>query len=145
MSARRRRIAPKKDGGLKRLNGRHDAQTIKRGYLKILNNVGNNESSIYRRRKHSVRFKNEHEVLHGETGNAGCEEVTAVSISSDKDDNASTCPDGDLFDPGEDGIDDFEQTDREIVLDIRFPKRLSCMAHTLQLAAGSRSEGVRKP
>ncbi|VDM38605.1 unnamed protein product [Toxocara canis] len=30
--------------GLKRLDGRHDAQTIKRGYLKILNSVGINES-----------------------------------------------------------------------------------------------------
>ncbi|KHN70781.1 hypothetical protein Tcan_18913 [Toxocara canis] len=34
--------------GLKRLNGRHDAQTIKRGYLKILNRVGINESSTYK-------------------------------------------------------------------------------------------------
>ncbi|VDM33826.1 unnamed protein product, partial [Toxocara canis] len=91
--------------GFKRLNGRQ---------LKILNSVGINESSIYRVVTDSdanimCAFKNEYEVLHGETGNPGCEEVTAVSISSDEDDNASTSSDGDLFDSGEDEIDDFEE------------------------------------
>ncbi|VDM41241.1 unnamed protein product [Toxocara canis] len=90
-------------------------------------------------------FKNEYEVLYDETGSAGCEEITAVSISSDEDDSASTCSDGDLLDFGEDEIDDFEEADRKIGLDMRFPKRLSCMAHTLQLAAGKRSECVRMP
>ncbi|KHN87035.1 hypothetical protein Tcan_11214 [Toxocara canis] len=33
---------------LKRLKGRHDAKTVKRGYLKILNSMGISESSIYR-------------------------------------------------------------------------------------------------
>ncbi|VDM38217.1 unnamed protein product [Toxocara canis] len=61
-----------------------------------------------------------------ETGNAGCEEVTAVSISRGEDDNASTCSEGDLFDSGEDEIDDFEEADRKIGPDMRFPKRLSC-------------------
>ncbi|KHN86476.1 hypothetical protein Tcan_13180 [Toxocara canis] len=90
-------------------------------------------------------FKNEHEALHGETGHAGCEEVTAVSISRDEDDNASTCSDGDLFDSSEDEIDDFEETDGKIGLDMRFPKRLSCMAHTLQLAlaGGLKASGCR--
>ncbi|KHN82075.1 hypothetical protein Tcan_14839 [Toxocara canis] len=100
--------------GLKRLNRRHDPQTTNRGYLKILNSVSVNEPSIYRVITDSgenvvCTFKNEYEVLHGETGNAGCEEVTAVSISSDEDDNASTCSDGDLFGSGEDEIDDFEE------------------------------------
>ncbi|KHN72255.1 hypothetical protein Tcan_12160 [Toxocara canis] len=63
-----------------------------------------------------------------------CEEATAASISSDEDDNASACSDGDLFDSGEDEIDDFEEADRKIGPDMRFPKRLSCTAHTLQLA-----------
>ncbi|VDM49820.1 unnamed protein product [Toxocara canis] len=53
--------------GLKRLNGHHDAQTIKRGCLKILNSMGINESSIYRMVTDSdtniVRaFKNEYET-----------------------------------------------------------------------------------
>ncbi|KHN84008.1 hypothetical protein Tcan_09101 [Toxocara canis] len=96
--------------GLKRLNGRHDAQTIRRGYLKILNSVGINESSIFRVVTDSGAnlvcvFKNEYEVLYDVAGNAGYEEVTAVSISSDEDDNTSTCSDGDLFDSGEDEID----------------------------------------
>uniref|UniRef100_A0A183V322 Phosphotransferase n=1 Tax=Toxocara canis TaxID=6265 RepID=A0A183V322_TOXCA len=120
------------------LNGRHDAQTIKRGYLKILNSVGINESSIYRVVTDSganvvCAFTDECEVLHGKTGNAGCEEVTTVSISSDEDDNASTCSGGNLFDSGEDEID-FEEADRKIGLDVRFLKRLSCMVYTLQLA-----------
>ncbi|VDM39697.1 unnamed protein product [Toxocara canis] len=78
--------------GLKRLKGRHDAQTIKWGYLKILNSMGINECSIYRMVTDSganivCAFKNKYGVLlHGETGNAGYEEVTAVSISSDEDD-----------------------------------------------------------
>ncbi|KHN82195.1 hypothetical protein Tcan_14429 [Toxocara canis] len=63
--------------GLKRLNGRHDAQMIKRDYLKILNSVDISESSIYRVATDSGA-KNEYEVLHDEIGNAGCEEVTAV-------------------------------------------------------------------
>ncbi|KHN75434.1 hypothetical protein Tcan_13897 [Toxocara canis] len=71
--------------GLKRLNGRHEAQTIKRVYLKILSSVAINESSIYRAVTESganmvCAFKNKYDVLHGETVNAGCEEVTAVSI-----------------------------------------------------------------
>ncbi|KHN85275.1 hypothetical protein Tcan_17249 [Toxocara canis] len=84
-------------------------------------------------------------MLHSETGNAGCEEVTAVSISNDEDNNASTCSDGDLFDSGEDEIDDFEEPDKKIGLDRRFPKRLSCMAHTLQLAlaGGLKASGCR--
>ncbi|KHN83947.1 hypothetical protein Tcan_15561 [Toxocara canis] len=77
--------------------------------------------------------------------NEGCEEVAAVSISSDEDDNASTCSDGDLFDSGKDEIDDFEDADRKIGLDKRFPKRLSCMAHMLQqaLAGGLKASGCR--
>ncbi|KHN85655.1 Patched domain-containing protein 3 [Toxocara canis] len=109
--------------GLKRLNGRHDAQTIKRGCLKIVNSVGINDSSIYTVATEPganivCAFKNEYEVLHGKTGNTGCEEVPAlaVSISSDEDDNASTCSDGDLFDSGEDEIDDFEEADRKLAL-----------------------------
>ncbi|KHN88424.1 hypothetical protein Tcan_07388 [Toxocara canis] len=71
--------------GLKRLKGRHDAKTVKRGYLKILNSVGISESSIYRVVTDSganivCAFKNEYEVLYDGTGNAGCEEVTTVSI-----------------------------------------------------------------
>ncbi|KHN73415.1 hypothetical protein Tcan_03022 [Toxocara canis] len=76
---------------------------------------------------------------------AGCEEVTAVSISRDEDDNASTCSDGDLFDFGEDEIDDFEEAGRKVGLDMRFPKRPSYMAHTLQLAlaGGMKASGCR--
>ncbi|KHN74415.1 hypothetical protein Tcan_15863 [Toxocara canis] len=119
---------------------------IKRGHLKILNSMGINESSVYRVVTDSgANVKNEYEVLHGETGNAGCEEVTAVSISCGEEDNASTCSDGDMFDSGEDEIDDFKEADRKIGLDLRFPKRLSCMAHTMQLAlaGGLRACGCR--
>ncbi|KHN79807.1 hypothetical protein Tcan_09917 [Toxocara canis] len=123
---------------------------IPSGYLKILNSVGINESSIYRVVTDSgatmvCAFKNEYEVLHDETGSAGCEEITAVSISSDEDDSASSCSDGDLLDFGEDEIDDFEEADRKIGFDMRFPKRLSCMAHTLQLAlaGGLKASGCR--
>uniref|UniRef100_A0A183VAG9 DUF1758 domain-containing protein n=1 Tax=Toxocara canis TaxID=6265 RepID=A0A183VAG9_TOXCA len=82
--------------------------------------------------------------LHGETGNAGCEEVIAVRISSDEDDNASTCY-GDLFDSSEGEIDDFEEADGKIGLNMRFPKRMSCMAHTPQLglAGGLKASGCR--
>ncbi|VDM28888.1 unnamed protein product, partial [Toxocara canis] len=63
----------------------------------------------------------------------------------DEDDSASTCSDGDLFDSGEDEIDDFEEADRKIGLDMQFPKRSSCMAQTLQLApvGGLKASGWR--
>ncbi|KHN85491.1 hypothetical protein Tcan_13274 [Toxocara canis] len=67
------------------------------------------------------------------------------AAKSGEDDNASTCFDGDLLDFGEDEIDDFEEADRKIGLDMRFPKRLSCMAHMLQLAltGGLKASGCR--
>ncbi|VDM47666.1 unnamed protein product [Toxocara canis] len=59
--------------------------------------------------------------------------------------SASTCSDGDLFDSGEDEIDGFEEAGKKVGLDMRFPKRLSCMAHTLQLAlaGGLKASGCR--
>ncbi|KHN80438.1 hypothetical protein Tcan_18581 [Toxocara canis] len=65
------------------MKGPHDAKTVKRGYLKILDSVGISESSIYRvvtdsGAKNVCAFKNEYEVLHDETGNAGCEEKNAA-------------------------------------------------------------------
>ncbi|VDM40099.1 unnamed protein product [Toxocara canis] len=72
-------------------------------------------------------------------------EYAAALNPSGEDDNASTCADGDLLDFGEDEIDDFEEADRKIGLDMRFPKRLSCMAHMLQLAltGGLKASGCR--
>ncbi|KHN73861.1 hypothetical protein Tcan_12344 [Toxocara canis] len=80
-------------------------------------------------------------------GSAGASVTVDIWSGSDEDDNASTCSDGDLLDFGEDEIDDFEEENEKIGLDMRFSKRLSCMAHTLQLAlAGGlkASDAVRR-
>ncbi|KHN78995.1 hypothetical protein Tcan_13532 [Toxocara canis] len=72
-------------------------------------------------------------------------EYAAALNPSGEDDNASTCSDGDLLDFGEDEVDDFEEADKKTGLDMRFPKRLICMAHTLQLAlaGGLKASGCR--
>lgn len=53
-------------------------------------------------------------MLHAETGNTSCEEVTTINTSGDEDNSARAKSDVVMFESGEDETDDFADADRKV-------------------------------